>query len=335
MSDDQTGSAAVDAGDKSTDTDAAPALAQPQPVPCAGTGDLLQVPVQLLRVEILSAGPSHASARNWRNAWSGELGHWLSSPAARQAMATFDRLVGGSEHDRAITQLRIAWACVRARAYDPESDPGARWRASMASQRENLRDLAAAARTLANACWRNDRAMFWLLDRVLPSATAEMEVSPVRVWEDRFRQLQHDIENTYIPEVHGGPWWLAHTLGNLHFPEPVKPGRQVSVPTMLVAELVADLRMHTAGRAREIVTEGRLLPGTDVGRPCHDLVARLVNATLGTGLNALRVRDRLRELPRGLRLIRWPEATGAKSKRNIQRAPRRTAVISHSLRCIQ
>ena len=301
MSDLPVAPVAGSAGQDTGGPDAQAAHQLPMALPAQGAK---LIPVRALHYEIGAGMPSYPSALAWRNAWSGDLGHWLASKDARHAMRAFDGL-GGSEHDRAVTQMRIASACVAARAYVPETDPGAVWRSSMARQREEVGKLATAARVLANACRRNDRAMFWLLDAALPSGASEpTNTSAMRGWEVGFRRLQNCIDDTRLPELHGGPWWLAHTLGNLHFPEPIKPGRrQVGVATMLAAE-------HTAGRARDIVTQGQFLPSLAVGRPCYSLVAQLVDATLGTRLDDQRIRDRLVELPAGMRLIRWPESSG-------------------------
>jgi hypothetical protein len=253
---------------------------------------------------------SYATAKEWRDAWQGEAATWRDKRGVRAALVRFDQ-IKASEQDRARTLKRIADACIEAAHYRPDADPGPKFRKAMRETRDKLANLAAAARTLAKACERADRAMLW----ALPGGNNALQVSLARPHDGQrteitkmgaawFTELEQRLKGRF-PELHGGPFSYRFSIGNLHFSKPIAAGRSIDVSSMLAFELVFYLRMFTAGRAAHVLSSGQAMPND--GKPCYELAAMFCNATLGTKLDARQLADRLRKLPAGVRLQRWPK----------------------------
>jgi hypothetical protein len=252
-----------------------------------------------------------ANAKEWRDSWQGAIGEWRDKKPIRAALLAFDEL-GGTEDDRAKTLGRIAIACLHAMQYKKGSDPGEMYRKKLSVQRKGVSQLSAAARTLAKACQRGDRAMLW----ALPGSNNDLKVSLGRPHDDQtvdvlkmggawFSELEQTLKSK-LPELHGGPFFERFTAGNLHFEKAIAVGRKIEVSTMLAFELTFYLRMFTAGRAGDILQTAQPMP-TD-GKPCPAIVASFCSATLTTDLDNRQVTDRLRKLPTGIGLMPWPIA---------------------------
>ena len=255
---------------------------------------------------------SYATAKEWRDAWTGEAGRWRDKKATRAALQAFDR-INASELDRVRTLKRIADACIDAQHYQPDADPGVKYRRAMSEQRHKtkLANLAAAAHTLAMACERADRAMFY----ALPGGDNALQVRLARPHDDQlvdvmkmgaawFNELEQRLKKE-MPELHGGPFLHRFTFGNLHFDAAIEAGRKPEVSTMLAFELVFYLRMFTAGRAADSWQVGQDMPKD--GEPCYKLAAMFCNATLGSQLDDGQIEDRLRHLSPGIGLQPWPK----------------------------
>ncbi len=252
-----------------------------------------------------------ATAHEWRNSWFAEWGAFRDKPATRKAMTAFDELKG-SERDRCITLNRIMGACFSAMKYKPESDPGHEYRSEMAAQRKAVASLAKAARVLAKACERDDRAMVW----ALPGGANVLGVKLTRPNDGHetpickmgaafFSELESSLTGK-LPELNGGPFMSRFTLGNLHFEKPLKAGRPVEVASMLAFELAFYLRMFTEGRAGDVLQTAQPMPKD--GKPCAQVIAAFCNAALATSLSTEQVTDRLGKLPLDVGLCSWPEA---------------------------
>lgn len=251
-----------------------------------------------------------SSVREWISSWSGDLALWRDHQETQSALKKFDAL-GGTEKDRYLTIARMASACQNARQYQPDTDPGQIYRNRLAHQRTQLDALARAARVLAKACERGDRAMVYALpggaNRLSVRLTRPHDGATTAIQEMGaawFSELEQRILGT-IPELHGGPFWHRFTVGNLHFERPLRSGRPIEVTSMLAFELSFYLRMFTAGRARDIKQSAQRHPR--YGKPCCHIVADLCNATLGANLDAKMIGDRLRKLPPDVGLIEWPK----------------------------
>jgi hypothetical protein len=252
----------------------------------------------------------YATAKEWRNAWTGEAGRWRDKKATRAALHAFDQL-NASELDRMRTLKRIADACIDAQRYKPDADPGVNYRLSMSEQRDKVANLAAAAHTLAMACERADRAMLWSLDGGSNALQVRLArphdgqlVDVMKMGAAWFNELEQRLQ-TEMPELHGGPWYHHFTVGNLHFDAAIKAGRKIDVSTMLAFELVVYLRMFTAGRAGDIRSSKQRMP--TYGKPCNELAALFCNATLGSHVTGKQIADRLRKLPPGVGYTSWPK----------------------------
>jgi hypothetical protein len=252
----------------------------------------------------------YATAKEWRNAWTGEAGRWRDKKATRAALHAFDQ-INASELDRVRTLKRIADACIDAQHYQPDADPGVKYRRAMSEQRAKVAKLAAAAHTLAKACERADRAMFWSLDGGSNALQVRLArphdgqlVDVMKMGAAWFNELEQGLKKK-MPELHGGPFFDRFTIGNLHFDAAIEAGRKPKVSTMLAFELVFYLRMFTAGRAADSWQVGQDMPKD--GEPHHQLAAMFCNATLGSQLDDEQVRDRLRKLPPGIGLKPWPK----------------------------
>jgi hypothetical protein len=255
---------------------------------------------------------SYATAKEWRDAWQGEAATWRDKRGVRAALVRCDQ-IKASEQDRARTLKRIADACIEAAHYRPDADPGPKFRKAMRETRDKVPDMAAAARTLAKACECADRAMMF----ALPGGNNALQVSLARPHDGQRIEITK-MGAAWFTELEQGlkEWFNAleqrpkkrslglHQVGNLLVPKSIGAGRKIDVSTMLAFELVYYLRMFTAGRAAHIVSS---LPMPKDGKPCYDLAAMFCNATLGSNLDARQVADRLRKLPAGVRLVRWPK----------------------------
>ena len=249
-----------------------------------------------------------ATTNEWRSSWRGEWGEFRDKTATRKAMTVFDALKG-TEIDRMRTLQRIMTACLSAKLYDPELDPGQKYRSAIAAQRKSMQSLAAAARVLAKACERNDKAMMW----ALPGGLNDFGVSLKRPHDGRTTPICEmgaawfsELENTLsgkLPELNGGPFFYRFTVGNMHFEKPVKAGRPIGVVSMLAFELAFYLRMFTAGRASDSWADGQRMPID--GKPCTAVIAAFCKASLGSSLSARQVAYRLNKLPTDAGLIGW------------------------------
>lgn len=237
-----------------------------------------------------------ASARELRARWTGSWALWRDLLAVRRALAEFDAL-GGTEAHRAITQERIARASLIAARYDLDQDPGELHRARMVEERAQLPRLAAAARTLANACDRKCYAMVLAMG----GQDACGDANPLESMGSEMRQLELNLEGP-LPQIREGGHWRHHCIGNLRYAKPIVAGQRADVATMLAFELAVCLRNLTAGAVGDEVCE----PMPKHGKPCVPLVADFVNAVLGTHLTGKHVKYRLAGLPEDVWLAGWP-----------------------------
>ena len=251
-----------------------------------------------------------ATVKEWRTSWHGEWGQLRDKPATRNAMALFDALKG-TELDRMRTLSRIMCASLSAMRYDTALDPGQKYRNEIVVQRKNTHQLVAAARVLAKACEREDRAMMW----ALPGGLNDLGVTLTRPRDGQttpicvmgaawFSELERSLSGK-LPELHGGPFFHRFTLGNMHFERPLKAGRRIEVISMLAFELAFYLRMFTAGRASDSWQTAQTMP--EDGRPCANVIAAFCNAALDSSLDTRQVTDRLKKLPVDIGLMNWPQ----------------------------
>lgn len=237
----------------------------------------------------LSADAFHERARSW---WD----DFRRSRAGGRAVDEFEEC-GGSEQERLITLNRIAIACFNASIYDPETDPGELYRASVVEARREVKALAKCARQLANAAERDLLGFDWAVIKAEESGARLRsgdggKIAMSELAHRFFRGLEHALEGR-LPELHGGPWARRFTVGNLQSTKPIASKVPTETATMLAFELCFYLRMHTAGRATDSAQLGQLMPAD--GRPCMPLVAQFVNATLGTSHDGKSLGDRLRK----------------------------------------
>lgn len=232
---------------------------------------------------------------------------WADKPAARRALDLLSQ-VGGAEEDLAMTRWRILRACYNAAHYDPERDPGKKYRDELVAMKKSISSISRAARVLKLAAASKHRGLMWAMAIAdqesgvrLTRREPEGQVEVLSLAERYFKSLETALEGK-LPEFSGGPFLHKSTIGNLFFERHLHSGRPIEVSTMLAFELSLYLRKHTSGHANDIQT-AEAMP-TD-GNPSYPVVAAFCEAALDSTLDAKQVGDKVRQL-KDTTLMRWP-----------------------------
>lgn len=128
--------------------------------------------------------------------------------------------IPGNDKDSQITLHRIRMACYQAAHYDPAKDPGLLYRDKIRMEKDQLAELAAAARVLKKSAQRGDKSLFWAMEFAEADSGIRItrkdyneKMSVCVVAHKYFSQLEKAL-NGKLPELDGGPWLHRFAAGN-------------------------------------------------------------------------------------------------------------------------
>lgn len=233
---------------------------------------------------------------------------WRNDPIARSALKLLKDNLVNTKNDLDITLDRIVLACFNAKFYNRKLDPGEIYRQNLQKEKERRTQLANAAHILMLSAKRNDKSLMWacsiaeLASEVcIKRKNHNEQISHDKVVEKYFLSLENALRGK-LPELDGGPWLHRFTTGNLILRNPILQGRPIVAETMLAYELAFYLRMHTAGKARDILSSGQVMP--KFGKPCFPIVSKFCSAVFGTTWDAKQIGDNVRAL-KDVGLTKW------------------------------
>ncbi len=244
--------------------------------------------------------------------WDG----WQADPAGKAALRQFDKVrpvqsfeqeEWANEAMRALS--RLARAGYLAAFYVRESDPGEAHREAIRAGRLRTEDTANLADELARVFRRNYPGF----EHALAAAQQEAGVGNRRpasrlvrdVWPEFFEALAKRLREP-LPDLHGGPFLYHFTVGNLHFERRRKTGRPLDTATLLLFEVVFEIRLWGTRWQADSFQQPQPMPAAKMPAGGYELAAAWARAALDAQCTAAQVRERLRTLPAGTGLMGWP-----------------------------
>lgn len=220
-----------------------------------------------------------------------------------------------NEGDSNQTLYRIVNACYQAAHYDPQKDQGVIYREKIKTENDQREELAEAALVLAMSAKRGDKSLSWAMQiaeeksGVRVTRKDHSEKMALNAVARKYFSALSDALIGKLPELDGGPFLHRFTIGNLTFDKPLGgAGSPIETVSMLAFELTFYLRMYTAGRATDSLQNGQKMTdatGTTEGKPCAGVVAAFCNATLGTEVTEINIKNRLKQIPKLAGITDW------------------------------